>query len=188
MNLCLKRSRRTWIITHHERKLDRLLYTTRKRHYLGSITLDMEVSNIYYAKNANHAHTTANAYHWGFFFRNKTSLNLASPSTVGGRRWIYWGLWDAKEAKSVTSLGFIRFKGQNWWSTVWQSNSTPHDIFFRISVAIVFLFHDIVCFHVLVVVTLESVVYDVTKSSNSVLQVVWHWRQLNPRAAWFKQT
>ena len=123
------------------------------------------------------------AYHWGSLFRNKTSLNLASALTVGGASVSILRIVRCKGSEECHFSGFILFKGHNCWSTFCQSNSTPHDSFFRISVAIVFLFHDALCSHVLVVVTLESVIYDVTKSSTSVLQVAWHWQQLDPWAA-----
>ena len=77
--------------------------------------------------------------------------------------------------------GFIRSKGHNCWSTFCPSNSTPYDSFLGISVAIVFLFHDALCSHVLVVVTLESVIYDITKSKR--IHVLLHASGL-PRNLW----
>ena len=59
-------------------KAGSLIVHNSKKTYPGSITLDMEVSNMCYARNANDK-----AYHWGSLFRNKTSLNLASALTMG---------------------------------------------------------------------------------------------------------
>ena len=144
-----------------------------KKTYQGRITLDMEVSHMCYER------TLTTRMHIPTLFRNKVFWIWLVPRQWGG----VGKYTEDCEMQRKLPLLRICFKGQNWYSTFCQSNSTPHDNFFCISVAIVFLFNDVLCCHVLVVVTLESVIYDVTRSSTSVLQFAWHLRQLDPWAA-----